>query len=154
MRNAPSVLYPVGRCAFYARLLVLLGLLGLAAFGLGGWSAPAVEGGVSVWVGGGLWLLWLGYAARSWQRSPIGRLQWDALAASAAPDARPGAWRWRNEANQEGALLSQVELMLDLQSRVLLRLCNADGATTWVWLERSSDPARWDDLRRALVVDA
>lgn len=157
MRNAPSVLYPVGRCVFYARLLGLIGVLGMAVLVLAGWSARGPEGGAvstaTAWVGGGLWLLWLGFAGWSWRRAPVGQLQWDALAPGTRPDARPGAWRWRSEAYQDGAVLRRVELMLDLQNRVLLRLHNPDAATSWVWLERSRDPARWDDLRRALMAD-
>lgn len=159
MRNAPSVLYPVGRCVFYARLLVWLGLLGLVALLAGGWYSGESAGGLAsrravVLAGAGMWLLWLGFAWWGWHRAPKGLLQWDALAASAVPGAQAGAWRWRSEAYQEGAVLQRVELMLDLQSRVLLRLHNPDAATTWVWLERSQDQARWDDLRRALVANA
>lgn len=157
MRNAPSVLYPVGRCVFYARLLVWLGLLGLVALLAGGWWYSGESAGglasrrAAVLAGAGLWL---GFAWWGWQRAPRGLLQWDALAASAVPGAQAGAWRWRSEAYQEGAVLQRVELMLDLQSRVLLRLHNPDAATSWVWLERSQDQARWDDLRRALVANA
>jgi hypothetical protein len=45
-----------------------------------------------------------------------------------------------------------VELVVDLQTRVLLRLHNADALTRWVWAERARNPERWHDLRRALVV--
>jgi toxin CptA len=156
MRNAPSVLYPVGRCAFYARWLVCLGLLGLVALLAGGWYSGDSVGGLAsrsvvVLSGAGLWLLWAGFAWWGWRRAPTGLLQWDALAGGALPGAHAGAWRWRSEADQEGAVLPRLELMLDLQTRVLLRLHLADRAGTWVWLERDSDPARWDDLRRALV---
>jgi len=155
VRNAPSVLYPVGRCAFYARVLMLLAVLGLAVLAAGWWHGRGLAGGAfRTAVGGvgvGLWLLWLGFAWWSWRRAPIGQLQWDALAADSSLRANAGAWRWRSEAYQEGAVLLRVDLMLDLQTRVLLRLHNPDRATSWVWLERCRDPARWDDLRRALV---
>jgi len=156
MRNAPTVLYPVGRCAFYARLLVGLGALGLTALLAAGWysgesAGPPAWRGPAALAGAGLWLLWVVCAWWSWQHAPRGQLQWDALAASADAGTQVGAWRWRSEAYQEGAVLQRVELMLDLQSRVLLRLHNPDAATSWVWLERRQDPARWDDLRRALL---
>lgn len=159
MRNAPSVLYPVGRCAFYARLLAVLGLLALVALLAGGWSGGESVAGLAsrravMLAGFGLWLLWLGFAWWGWHRAPTGLLHWDALATSAVPGTQAGAWRWRSEAYQEGMFLQRVELMLDLQSRVLLRLRNPDAASSWVWLERSQDPARWDDLRRALVASA
>lgn len=47
---------------------------------------------------------------------------------------------------------------LDLQGCVLLRWRAGRGAVGWLWLDRASAPARWDDLRRAVysraIVDA
>jgi hypothetical protein len=151
MRNAPSVMYPVGRCAFYAQILGCLGVLGglAVAFTLAT-TADSIPKPPAPLLGIGLWLCWLGFAVWSWRRSPIGRLQWDALASGADAEHPSGGWRWHSDAYPEGALMQRVEPMLDLQTRVLLRLRNADAATSWIWVEQRHDPARWDDLRRAL----
>jgi hypothetical protein len=151
MRNAPSVMYPVGRCAFYARLLAGLGLLGLLGLAAGAWGARAPSGIMQFLAGGVLWLLWLGFVVWSWRRTPVGQLHWDAQSQGVVPESKPGAWRWRSEAHQEVDMLQRVELLLDLQRLVLIRLRHPDGATSWVWAEKARDPARWDDLRRALV---
>jgi toxin CptA len=161
MRNAPSVQYPVGRCRFYAVLLVGLGLLALAVLLAWWWPLlrTGVEGPLAVGrterVAGVLGVLfWLGWAvgaALSWRRSPIGVLQWDALASPDEQAEKPGLWRWRSAAYQGGTSLLQVSVALDLQSRLLLRLRNNDAAQSWIWVEASSVPGRWSDLRRALV---
>ncbi len=151
MRNAPSVIYPVGRCAFYAHLLLCLAVLGGLALILGAVATTdSTARTTGFGVGASLWLLWLGFAVWSWRRTPVGRLHWDAMADGAAPGRKAGAWRWHSDAGQDGALLQRVEPMLDLQTRMLLRLRNPDAATRWVWVEQNRDPARWDDLRRAV----
>ena len=151
MRSAPSVMYPVGRSAFFAQALLSLAGLGVLVLGFLLVSmADSVARTRVVPVGVGLWLLWSCFAVWSWRRSPIGRLQWDALASTADGDSKPGAWRWHSDAYQDGALMQRVEPMLDLQTRMLLRLRNRDAATSWVWVEQHRDPARWDDLRRAV----
>jgi hypothetical protein len=96
-------------------------------------------------------LVWAIGAALSWRRSPIGVLQWDALASRDGQPEKPGLWRWRSTAYQGGTPLLQVSVALDLQSRLLLRLRNTDAAQSWIWVEASTDPGRWSDLRRALV---
>ncbi|WP_439114414.1 hypothetical protein [Hydrogenophaga sp.] len=157
MRNAPSVVFPVGRCAFYAGLLCMLAGLGLLVLLLWWWpwlGAPADApwlARVAGWLGGLLWLGWVGFAWRSWLHAPVGRLQWDALGAPVSGLVGAGVWRWHRDALTDGAPLQQVERALDLQNRMLLRVRNPDGAHRWLWVERSSDPARWNDLRRALV---
>jgi toxin CptA len=172
MRNAPSVTYPVGRCFFYAAGLVVLGALGLLVWlwWLGevlAHRAPPFTPWTSA-VGAVLWLAWAGFAWRSWVYAPVGVLQWDALAPSSQGPQRVGVWRWHRQAPGEhsnnpdrnnpnlshGAPLQQVQRVLDLQSLLLLRVRNPDGAHRWLWVQRSSDPARWNDLRRALVQTA
>ena len=154
MRSAPSVVYPVGRCAFYARLLLFLGVLGLLNLWVWwqGQIAPlhAAEGSGAFLVGLGLWIAWAVFAWRSWWRSPEGQLQWDAQAAGEDDQARAGGWRWRSDAYRDGVSLRGVELVLDLQGLALLRLRNRDAASSWIWVERARSPARWNDLRRAL----
>lgn len=150
MYNAPSVMFPVGRCGFYAGALSLLALL--AALVLGMWWGTAAEARSTWWgwAGAACWLAWVGFAAWSWQRSPTGQLAWNGLG-RADPTARAGMWLWHSASCPEGAPLRRVETVLDLQDRALLRLHNADALARWVWVERARDPARWNDLRRALV---
>lgn len=164
MRNAPSVVYPVGRCRFYAALLVTLGVVTgvmlvvvcwplLPHTAVGSTAPPPPSDKVAGLLGALLWLGWSGFAGFSWLRSPTGVLQWDAQApdpGSRSP-AKTGLWRWTSAAYREGTPLKQVSLVLDLQSRLLIRLRNTDGVHTWVWLAMSRDPGRWNDLRRALV---
>lgn len=148
MRSAPSVIYPAGRCSLYAGLLLACGLIGLALLV---WVVRWVPV-ESVAAGAVLWLAWAILAAVSWQRSPLGRLQWDASATRLIDPSQPtGAWSWHSVAYRDGVILLRVERVQDLQSWMLLRLYNPDGARTWVWVERSRDPDRWNDLRRAVV---
>jgi hypothetical protein len=148
MRSAPSVVYPAGRCAFYAGLLAVWGLTGLALLI---WVAHRLP--LETWMAGSaLWLMWATVAAVSWRRSPTGRLQWDASATRLADPSQPaGAWLWHSAAYRDGVILSRVERVQDLQRWMLLRLHNPDGARTWVWVEGARDPDRWSDLRRAVV---
>lgn len=157
MHNAPSVVYPVGRCVLYAGLLAMLGGLGVLVLLLWWWpwlgapgDSPLVVRVAGV-LGALLWLAWAGFAWRSWLRSPVGQLQWDALGAPDSGSARAGVWRWRRDAYADGLTLQRVERVLDLQSRLLLQLREPGTARHWVWVERTRDPARWNDLRRALV---
>lgn len=157
MRNAPSVVFPVGRCAFYAGLLCALAGLGLLVLLLWWWPWLGAAADVpwltrvAGWLGGLLWLGWAGFAWRSWLNAPVGWLQWDALGAPVSGQTRAGVWHWHRDALADGAPLQQVERVLDLQSRMLLRVRNPDGAHRWLWVECDSDPTRWNDLRRALV---
>jgi toxin CptA len=162
MRNAPSVVYPVGRCRFYAALLSALGGLALVVWLLVCWpllshgpsspvAPPSQADALIGWLGGLLWMGWVAFAVASWRRSPTGQLQWDAHGSAQPGTQAPGVWRWRSAAYRDGTPLQQVSLALDLQSRMLLRLRNTDAAHSWVWVEEGRDPGRWSDLRRALV---
>lgn len=150
MRSAPSVSYPVGRSVLLSRLLWLLGFLGLVAVSLGALYGTAFGALVSAVA----WAAWGGLMTVVWRRQPQGRLAWAASRQPHAVDplrpAQAGNWSWFSSAYLEGVVLQRVERVHDLQAWMLLRLHNPDGARTWVWVERRSDPVRWDDLRRAL----
>lgn len=156
MQNAPSVDYPVGRSVFWAGLLCLLGLAGLLCQVMWWWwlgpqqRADPVQQGL---LAGGLVLCggWAAWARLAWLRTPVGRLRWDAQAPAARDGQPPGAWRWFSAAFPDGAPLVGVTVMLDLQSRVLLRLADPGGRLRWVWAERGRDPLHWRGLRRALA---
>jgi hypothetical protein len=105
------------------------------------------------WAPSGAWwfalcvgLVWVAVLVWRLQYPIQGRLGW------LVDDAgRGGEWRWHSEAYRHGTPVTRIEWALDLQVAVLVRLHNAAGAGWWVWLHRRADPARWDDLRRALL---
>lgn len=146
MRNAPSVTYPVGRCAFHAKLLLVLAAV--VAASLWGWLGSGVDMGLwlTLVVGAVLWLVW---ALHAWWRAPFGRLHWDAQAPG-LQDAEAGAWFWFNSTEQTPQPVLGVQQALDLQGVVLLRLRSTASVPRWVWVQQAGDPARWLDLRRAL----
>ncbi len=153
MHNAPSVVFPVGRCAFQGWLLVALGAVSAAVgtlflvesdfrtLGVWGWF-PGVAGVVG-------WLLWATWACLSWLRSPQGTLHWESR--RVAEEGANSAWSWTDRNCSEPLTLNSMERVLDLQGRVLLRFCGPGVGQRWAWVERSGSPARWNDLRRALV---
>lgn len=147
MHNAPSVTYPVGRCALYGWLLGVLGALG--ALMLAAWwlyaPQPTLTGGMASVI----WLLWMAFALGSWRRASQGRIGWRATERRVA-GTTAGGWHWLSATCPEGAPIERVELVLDMQFCALLRLHNANSLTRWVWVERTRDPLRWSDLRRAL----
>ncbi|WP_332739705.1 hypothetical protein [Hydrogenophaga sp.] len=153
MYNAPSVVYPVGRCVFHALLLTIIGLVSAAVgalFLLGlvqrldhSWGWTAVLACVL------LWMAWVAVAATSWLRSHQGTLEWDSN--TVLDEGGAGAWLWSDPSSSESVALSQMEWVLDLQNRILLRFRSVSTGQRWIWLERSRHPARWNDLRRALV---
>lgn len=151
MHNAPSVMFPVGRCIWYGLALAILALIGACALGAWFWfDAPHERAPWPGLAGMALWLAWATLAVRAWRQAPMGRLSWNASERGDA-HARNGAWYWHSATSPEGTALRGVERVLDLQVFALLRLHEADAFTHWVWVERARDPARWNALRRALV---
>jgi hypothetical protein len=113
MRSAPSVTYPVGRSVLFLRLLVLAGVLGMAAsvlavaHGLGSW---ALAGGVGC-------VVWVIAVTRSWHRQPQGRLAWTVSTerpSDPALRAVAGNWSWFSAAYGGGVVLRRVERVHDL----------------------------------------
>ncbi|MDO8903409.1 hypothetical protein [Hydrogenophaga sp.] len=151
MRSAPSVVYPVGRCVLYGRYLfalsalVLTVLIGWALSSSGRYFVDAIWAGVASWA---LWSIWV---FKSWWYTPKGALHWDSLAPSAGDSPRAGAWRWLADEGGENVSLQAIECVIDWQSWMLLRLKQPSHLATWVWVERHCGPARWGDLRRALM---
>lgn len=153
MRSAPSVRYPVGRSFFWLGLLVSTGALGLVAV-LMGWH---YGGSFSAGVAALAWSFWVTGSVVAWRRQPQGMLLWRPPGNSEVVDgdSPPGeGWSWSSAAYREGVALRRVERVYDFQKAVLLRLYNPDGASSWAWVERRSDPARWGDLRRAMWAHA
>ena len=93
MRSAPSVVYPVGRCAFHGRLLLALSALGLATLTGWAWSDSGRVFREGFWAGLVLWALWSAWVFNAWWRTPMGALHWDSLASPFGDSQRAGAWR-------------------------------------------------------------
>jgi toxin CptA len=134
MHSAPSVSYPVGRSRYATRLLVAVWIAGVCCVGLAcylsdhlGWSAALLAGstvlaGVAAFVSSG--------------RVPATELAFDGQ-------------RWSISGKQARQAADAV-VVLDFQALLLVRLDMPRAAACWLWLERPSNPARWQDLRRAL----
>ncbi len=142
MRQAPAVDFPVTRSRWHLRLVASLSLLGLLAG-----AAIAVNQSLS-----GVHLIVLAcvvfavsaVALRSWQRSPVGYLRWNAQ-----------EWFWSGFGD---ARPCRVILRLDAQYCMLLSLHGHGGSSderlrAWLWLDAVPGPAnvRWLALRRAVL---
>ncbi len=104
------------------------------------------------WVPSGAWwfslvvgAVWAVVLVWRLQHPIEGRLGWQA-----DDSGRGGVWLWHSDAYRRGTPVVRIEWPIDLQGAVLVRLHNAAGLGWWVWMHRRADPARWDDLRRAL----
>lgn len=137
MHSAPSVSFPVGRSRMARRLLWSIWGLGAATlvawcvqYSGAPWRTALLAGAVAL-------------AARTVWRAPrleeSLRLQWNGLHWSCDDASRPCG--------------ANAAVHLDLQSLVLVRLHGAGRPALWLWLERSSCPERWLDLRRALYAN-
>ena len=139
-RTPPAVRYPLWR----SRALGwgLLAALALAALVLlaGVLSGAGAMRGVFAAVAAALWLVAGAGALHFWWRQPRGWLCWNGHAWTLAE--RPGG--------PAVALESPPEVALDLQSHLWLRLKPMARPCAWAWLERSHEPGRWLDLRRAV----
>ncbi|QDL38879.1 hypothetical protein [Rhodoferax sediminis] len=137
MHSAPSVSYPVGRSRVWALALGLAWLGG--ALLTGAWCAQADSVGWRQWLAVACVLAGAGVALAGWLASPLGELQWDGV-----------GWCWlaRGAGGEQVAGLLTVHL--DLQRCLLIHLRGAGCGRRWLWLEQRREPARWDDLRRAV----
>ena len=81
-----------------------------------------------------------GVAALSgWKHTPSGQLAWDGE-----------AWRWESPSYRTGSTEQELAVVADFQHMLLLRAENHEGASLWLWLERSTMPERWLAVRRAV----
>jgi len=141
-RNPPPVLYPLRRSRALGGLLVVTSLLGAGV--LAGWMGSS-GGPVRGWptaIALCAWLLAAGGALHFWWHQLSGTIRWDgqfwAVAGLKQPD---GAF---------SALFVPPEVLLDVQSHLWVLVSPAGHRRLWLWLERSSQPERWMDLRRAV----
>ena len=135
MHNAPAVTYPVGRSHFQGWLIGVLALIGCAAGLLWSSQPGALNWRHYVFALSSL-LTSLGAGVR-WLRSPAGRLRWDGQ-----------SWCW-SETPSGSDKMGLLAVQLDLQGLLLVRFQPEIGSPFWLWLERRTQPARWQDLRRA-----
>ena len=140
-RRAPSVQYPLRRSRVLGALL--LALLFTGAGVVAAWvSSGARDVVLSAAVALGLWLSAAAGAAHFWWSQPRGVLQFDGQAWTLGQTAK----------SFSGPLALSVppEVLLDLQAHLWVRIVPIGHSSQWLWLERSSQPERWMDLRRAV----
>nr|WP_315260381.1 hypothetical protein [uncultured Limnohabitans sp.] len=138
MHNAPSVSYPVGRCAFqrwlYAFFMVLTSAVLLAwAFNQGltaTWYLAVAAAALGLLLGSRV----LGQA---------GTLTWDGQ-----------VWCLHDQGLGLEDALGDVHVALDVQKALLLRWLPASDTLhakpQWLWLGGQGGDNRWQDLRRAV----
>lgn len=141
MRNAPSVLIPVGRSRFGACVLAAVWLVGLSL--LVAWRLQVPAPGPWVGLSGSqavmaVLLVVCGLLAwRHHRRAGVGLLDGDGQ-----------HWWWITAA---GECAAQVRVMVDVQRVLLVRLVPEDGSgVQWLWLVRRGNPEHWRAVRRAL----
>lgn len=140
MRSAPSVIFPVGRCALGPGLALAAWTAGLVTLALWCGQDRALDGRQAVVA---LLLAGLGLVAwRQLREGARGLLDWDG-----------GQWLWF--CGGDDAVV-RVEPVVDLQRWLLVRLSPGEpgqggaASATWLWLTRGSDPEHWRSLRRAV----
>ena len=128
--------YPVRRSTILGG--VLAGMAALNALVLAAWALGyAVKTPLHLGIALLVWLLGVLAAWQFWVRSPVGDLVWSGQS-------------WSMESSLVLQAVPALEVHLDLQGFLWLRLQHAGLRPQWVWLERSTAPERWLDLRRAV----
>lgn len=139
MHNAPSVSYPVGRCAFQRWLYLIFTCLASAA-----WLAWALSQGLSTWLCLGA-CVWVVASVDGWQAlRPLDvTLTWDGQ-----------AWCLHSASHHLNDQLGSVEVCWDVQMALLLKWQPSSdtlGASMrWLWLGQARSPAQWQEVRRAV----
>lgn len=144
MHNAPSVSYPVGRCAFQRRLLLAQTVLSLLL--MLGWALtqPVTWAwlGVSVVLAAMTLLQWRTTGSQS------RTLLWSDGVWLIQPTSMPLSTTAARHC------VGAVKPVFDGQSTLLLRWQSTSdrlgSGRRWLWLNQSSSPSQWLDLRRAV----
>lgn len=135
MYNAPAVTYPVGRCRIQRVWMA------------GGWIAGGIV--QAVWLSASMawsaaqltgvliWLLVGALVLHSYRATLRGQLFWDGQ-------------QWRAVWAGQVECFGQVRLQLDGQDWLLLAWQPLQAPRQWCWAERTRDPGRWSDFRRAV----
>ena len=140
MHNAPSVSYPVGRCAFQGLVFVVLCMASGAFLVAWAWVQPMG------WIWGlavGCWLLatwWGGHAC--WHHR--GTLTWTGQ-----------VWCLHGQSDEAADARGEVRVSMDVQGALLLQWTPLPDmeprARRWLWLGAENSPQLWQDLRRAVL---
>lgn len=77
------------------------------------------------------------------RNSPVGQFLFDG-----------SEWRWAPQGAYAEPEAGRLQILLDLQNRLLLGFERINGRRSWFWLAQSAQPERWMDVRRALVASA
>jgi hypothetical protein len=139
MHNAPSVSFPVGRCAFLRVLYIILTLFTSAV--LLSWTlVQSWHIGMGFALCLGVLCAWWGWRDIQWQ----GVLHWTGQ-----------QWQLEGAPTRDNTTLAVAapQVCLDAQSILLLRLTPLSGATEakrWLWCQRRSAAPQWQDFRRAV----
>ncbi|MEY2617861.1 MAG: hypothetical protein RL522_863 [Pseudomonadota bacterium] len=141
MRNAPSVLIPVGRSRWGAAVLAAAWLAGWGVLLAWRWQVPTSGDWAGLSGAQATMALMLGvtgvFAFVSHRRTRTGWLDGDGR-----------SWCWTTA---QGDCEAQVNVMGDWQRVILVRLIPADGSgAQWLWLVSHSGPEHWRAVRRAL----
>ena len=126
-----------GHIAAGLTLLLILGLVGLFAFG-------AVQSPADL-----IYLLPLPLFSLALTVFCMTR----ARLAAHAPVLRWDGQNW-SRSLQNGDGVCEVECVMDLQVCMLLKLQTLEGVREWIWLQRKDHHKNWYPLRRALIFDA
>jgi hypothetical protein len=138
MHNAPSVSYPVGRCAFQRWLFV--GFVVLTSAMLLAWAFN--QGLTAAW-----------YAAVAVAALGL-LLGWRALGQAGTLTWNGQVWCLHDQGAGYEDTLGGVHVALDVQKALLLRWQptsdTLDAKPQWLWLGSQASDNRWQDLRRAV----
>jgi hypothetical protein len=139
-RRAPAVRYAFGRSTVLGMLLG--GFLLASAAGLVVWTVQGANSSKNwVFIAACLWLTAAWGAFHFWSRQCAGILGWDGQA-------------WTIEIvvpTVETLVLSAPpHVFIDLHSHLWVSADPMAGIDIWIWLQRSRQPERWMDLRRAV----
>ncbi len=138
MHHAPSVSYPVGRCAFHRQLYIFLVLM------------------TSTFLG--IWVLHQGFT-RAWCAAAFLAVLGGFLGALSLRFIATLTWsgqRWclHDQSGNKPDVFGDLEVILDSQKTLLLRWQpTSDKLPTsfvWLWLGAEQSSARWQDLRCAV----
>ncbi len=143
MHNAPSVAYPVGRCAFQRWVFAVICVTSGAVLIAWAWMQPLS------WVWGlavVTWCIAVVTGLHACRRS-MGTLSWTGQVC---------CWHGSSEGSDDA--LGEVRVAIDVQGALLLEWTplSADKpfATRWLWLGAENVPKLWQDLRRAVFATA
>jgi len=138
MYNAPSVSYPLGRCAFQRWVYAFFTLLSLAV--LFAWALN--QGMTYVWCAAAIAAVFgafLGWRAQG----QAGTLTWDGQ-----------VWCLQAHGSGHEDALGEVRVALDMQKALVLRWQPASDTLNtkplWLWLGAEGSSHHWQDLRCAV----